>query len=512
MPMTALDLSQQIKEGKFTAIEATKSVLNQIKAAEKSINAYITVCEETALNRAVEIQQKLEAGDKTLLASPLAGVPMAIKDNICTKGIKTSCASKILGDFQPFYNGTVIERLKAAGVVIIGKTNMDEFAMGSTTETSYYGETKNPWDLGRVPGGSSGGSAAAVAAGEAVCALGSDTGGSIRQPAAYCGVTGLKPTYGMVSRYGLIAYASSLDQIGPIGRRVEDCAAIMEVISGWDELDGTSLPDIKSKGSFLQAVGCKADGSREKDFSGELRGIRIGIPETTLKKGVDEDVREALFTMAEQLKTQGAELCPVSMDFLDYVLPAYYIIAAAEASSNLSRFDGVRYGYRATEYEDLTQMYERTRGQGFGREVKKRILLGTFALSAGYYDAYYKKALQAKAVIKEAFDRLFQGCDCLLLPAAPSTAPKLGESLTDPLKMYLSDIFTVSANLAGLPALSLPSGFDRQGMPIGTQIIGPALGDRLVLKVGHSFQKITDYHQKSPGIKEDKQAQGKGEQ
>ncbi|MGN1414661.1 MAG: Asp-tRNA(Asn)/Glu-tRNA(Gln) amidotransferase subunit GatA [Anaerovoracaceae bacterium] len=487
--MTALQLGQAIKEKKITSVEAAEAVLTAIEESEPQLHAYITVCREEALDKAQAVDAALAAGDSGLLASPLAGVPIAIKDNICTKGIKTSCASKILGEFAPFYDATVMEKLEAAGAVVIGKTNMDEFAMGSTTETSAYGPTLNPWDAGRVPGGSSGGSAAAVGARAAVCALGSDTGGSIRQPAAYCGVTGFKPTYGTVSRYGLIAYASSLDQIGPIAKDVKDCAALMDIISGYDEMDGTSLPQEMQHTGYLGAL------------TGDISGMRIGIPTEAIEKGLEPDVKQAILDMGQTLKELGAEVEEISLPFLDYVIPTYYIIAAAEASSNLSRFDGVRYGFRAEGYEDLTEMYSKTRSQGFGEEVKKRILLGTFVLSSGYYDAYYKKALQVKAIIKQEFDKIFSKYDAILLPAAPATAPKLGESLADPLKMYLSDIFTVSVNIAGLPGLSVPSGFDQAGMPVGTQIIGPALGDADVLNIGYAFQQATEYHKAAPSGK-----------
>lgn len=484
--MTALQLGQAIREKKTTSTEAVSAVLAAIEEKEPQTHAYITICREEAFAKASEVDAALAAGDEGLLASPLAGVPIAIKDNICTKDIKTSCASKILGDFAPFYDATVIEKLEKAGAVMIGKTNMDEFAMGSTTETSAYGPTLNPWDAGRVPGGSSGGSAAAVGARAAVCALGSDTGGSIRQPAAYCGVTGFKPTYGTVSRYGLIAYASSLDQIGPIAKDVKDCAALMDIISGHDEMDGTSLPQEMQPAGYLNAM------------NGKITGMRIGIPKEAVEKGLEPDVKKAILDMGRTLQNLGAEVEEISLPFLDYVIPTYYIIAAAEASSNLSRFDGVRYGFRAEGYEDLTEMYSKTRSQGFGEEVKKRILLGTFVLSSGYYDAYYKKALQVKAIIKQEFDKIFSRFDAILLPAAPSTAPKLGESLADSLKMYLSDIFTVSVNIAGLPGLSVPSGFDREGMPVGIQIIGPALGDVNVLNIGYAFQQATDWHKASP--------------
>lgn len=511
--MTALQLGQAIKEKKITSVEAAEAVLTAIKESEPQLHAYITVCREEALAKAQAVDAALAAGDSDLLASPLAGVPVAIKDNICTKGIKTSCASKILGDFAPFYDATVMEKLEAAGAVVIGKTNMDEFAMGSTTETSAYGPTLNPWDAGRVPGGSSGGSAAAVGARAAVCALGSDTGGSIRQPAAYCGVTGFKPTYGTVSRYGLIAYASSLDQIGPIAKDVKDCAALMDIISGHDEMDGTSLPQEMQQQAADRKGGCadseggcddrkgKCSAGYLASLTGDISGMRIGIPMEAIEKGLEPDVKQAILEMGKTLKGLGAEVEEISLPFLDYVIPTYYIIAAAEASSNLSRFDGVRYGFRAEGYEDLTEMYSKTRSQGFGEEVKKRILLGTFVLSSGYYDAYYKKALQVKAIIKQEFDKIFSKFDAILLPAAPATAPKLGESLADPLKMYLSDIFTVSVNIAGLPGLSVPSGFDQAGMPVGTQIIGPALGDADVLNIGYAFQQATEYHKAAPNGK-----------
>jgi aspartyl-tRNA(Asn)/glutamyl-tRNA(Gln) amidotransferase subunit A len=369
-------------------------------------------------------------------------------------------------------------------MVIIGKTNMDEFAMGSTTETSFYGAAKNPWDLTRVPGGSSGGSAAAVASGEAVCALGSDTGGSIRQPSSYCGVTGMKPTYGTVSRYGLIAYASSLDQIGPICRDADDCAALIDAISGKDVHDGTSLDF--SFGGLLDKI------------DGGVKGMKIGIPAECFGDGLDSDVSRSVLAVAETLKGLGAEAEYFSMPSVKYAVPSYYIVACAEASSNLSRFDGVKYGYRAAEYEDVASLHINSRTEGFGKEVRRRILLGTFVLSTGYYDAYYKKALQVKAVIKNAFDEAFGKYDLILSPVAPTTAPKLGESLSDPLKMYLSDIYTVSVNLAGLPGISVPCGFDKAGMPIGAQLIGQRLDDAKILRAAHAFQSVTDYHKKTP--------------
>ena len=409
---------------------------------------------------------------------------MGLKDNICTKGIKTSCASKILGDFAPPYDATLVQRLRAAGGVLLGKLNMDEFAMGSTSETSFYGPVRNPWDLTRVPGGSSGGAAAAVAAGECWYAVGSDTGGSIRQPAAYCGVTGMKPTYGTVSRYGLVAYASSLDQMGPIARTAADCAAVLDLIMGRDRRDGTSL-EVESGGLLA-------------GLTGDVRGMKIGLPADCFGEGLEPEVRACVLAAADVLRARGAQVEEFALPIMRYVVPAYYMIAAAEASSNLSRFDGVKYGWRAEGYEDLTDLYSKTRTEGFGSEVKRRILLGAFVLSAGYYDAYYKKALQVKAVIKRAYDEAFEKYDLLLTPVAPSTAPRLGESLDDPLKMYLSDIYTVPLNLAGLPGLSMPCGFDGGGMPIGAQLIGPALGEAKVLGAAHAFQLDTDYHTKMP--------------
>ena len=478
--MTALELGAKIKSGEIKVAEATRAVLDEIKKKDGDINAYITETEEYALKRAEEVQALIDAGE--LKDSPLAGVPVAVKDNISTKGIKTTCASKILGDFKPPYNATVIDKLNAAGAVIIGKVNMDEFAMGSTGETSFYGATKNPWNHEHVTGGSSSGAAAAVAACEAPYSLGSDTGGSIRQPASFCGVTGMKPTYGAVSRYGLIAYASSLDQIGPIAKDAADCAAILDVICGKDEMDGTSL-DVEHK-NYLESL------------TGDVSGLKIGIPTQCFGDGLNGEVKDAVLGVAETLKSNGAQVEEFDMPLIDYAVPTYYIIASAEASSNLSRFDGVKYGFRAAEFDDLTDLYMRTRSEGFGEEVKRRIMLGTFALSTGYYDAYYKKALQVKALIKKAFDEAYEKYDVILFPAAPTTAPKLGQSLSDPLKMYLSDIYTVSVNLAGLPGISVPCGFDKDGMPIGAQLVGAPLRDDVILNAAYAYQQITDYHKK----------------
>ena len=477
--LTALELGAAIKGGEVSVKEAVQAALDQISAQDDKLNAFITVTGRRALDRA----EKLQAGVRDA-ESPLYGVPMALKDNICTKGIRTTCASKILGDFAPPYDATAAERLERAGAVSLGKLNMDEFAMGSTSETSFYGPTRNPWALDRVPGGSSGCAAEAVAAGMGWYAVGSDTGGSIRQPASYCGVTGMKPTYGAVSRYGLIAYASSLDQIGPLCRDAADCAAVLDALMGRDPRDGTSLDG---------GYGCLL-----AELSGDIRGMKIGLPVDCYGEGLDGEVKAAVLAAACVLKDRGAEIVELSFPVMEYVVPAYYIIAAAEASSNLSRFDGVKYGWRAAEYDGLTDLYRKTRTQGFGAEVKRRILLGTFVLSSGYYDAYYKKALQVKAVVKEAFDQAFQRCGLLLTPVAPATAPRLGESLSDPLQMYLSDIYTVSVNLAGLPGLSMPCGFDSKGLPIGAQLVGPHFGEGKLLNAAHAFQQDTGYHKRAP--------------
>ena len=477
--LTALELGAAIRKGEVSVVEATQAALDAIRERDGALNIFITVEGERALARAEQLQKGVKDA-----VSPLYGVPMGVKDNICTKGVKTSCASKILGDFKPPYDATVVEKLAAAGAVGLGKLNLDEFAMGSTTETSFYGPTRNPWDLERAPGGSSGGAAAAVAAGLGWYAIGSDTGGSIRQPASYCGVTGMKPTYGTVSRYGLIAYASSLDQIGPLCRDAADCAAVLDVLQGRDKRDGTSLDG--EYGHLLDGL------------TGDVKGMKIGIPADCFGDGLDGQVRKAVLAVADVLRARGAEVVELSFPVMEYVVPTYYIIAAAEASSNLSRFDGVKYGWRAEGYEDLTDLYNKTRTQGFGLEVKRRILLGTFVLSTGYYDAYYRKALQVKAVIKSAFDEAFTRCDMLLTPVAPTTAPKIGESLRDPLKMYLSDIYTVSVNLAGLPGLSMPCGFDDKGLPIGAQLIGPHFGEGRLLNAAHAFQRDTDYHKQMP--------------
>jgi len=474
--MTASRIGQGIGSGEFTAVDALEAFLERIDQKEKDLRCYVTIDREKALAEAKAVQEQIE---KRTLKGPLAGVPVAIKDNMCTEGLLTTCSSKILANFTPRYTAEAVKRLKDAGAVIIGKTNMDEFAMGSTTETSAFGETKNPWDRTRVPGGSSGGSCAAVAAGECAYALGSDTGGSIRQPSGYCGVTGMKPTYGTVSRYGLIAYGSSLDQIGPIARDVSDCAAILETIAAWDPKDSTSMKreDWGADYRFTEAL------------VDDVKGLKVGIPEEYIGEGTSAGVREAILAMGETLKEKGAEVSRFSLKYTKYSIPAYYLIADAEASSNLARFDGSKYGYRTESFDGLHNMYKKSRSEGFGPEVKRRIMLGSFVLSSGYYDAYYIKALKTKALIKQAFDDAFTKYDVLLAPIAPTTAPKLGESLKDPMKMYLSDICTVSANLAGLPGISLPCGFDQEGMPIGAQLLGNCFAEKTILRAAYSYEK-----------------------
>ena len=484
LQLTALQLGAAIKRGEVSPVQAVRAALERVEET-RDHNAFVSLAAEAALERAERVGGRIAAGE---LTSPLAGVPLGLKDNICTRNVPTTCASKILMGFVPPYDATLVERLEALGAISLGKLNMDEFAMGSTTETSVYGPTRNPWDPERVPGGSSGGAAAAVAARSCWYAVGSDTGGSIRQPAAFCGVTGMKPTYGAVSRYGLIAYASSLDQMGPLCRDAADCAAVLDAVMGRDPRDGTSL-DVPA-GNLLAGL------------TGDVRGMKIGIPTSCFGDGLDPRVRGAVLAVADVLQARGAQVVEFAFPVMEYVVPTYYIIAAAEASSNLSRFDGVKYGWRAEGYSDLADLYERTRTEGFGAEAKRRILLGAFVLSSGYYDAYYKKALQVKGLIKKAFDEAFARCDVMLTPVAPATAPRLGESLSDPLQMYLSDVYTVSVNLAGLPGLSMPCGFDDHGLPIGAQLIGPALGEGRVLNAAHAFQLDTDCHTKLPAGKE----------
>lgn len=469
---SAVELSAAIREGRVTATDAMEAVLARIDAREKDINAYVTIDREQAMRAAAEAQAKIEKGELTGL---LAGVPVAVKDNICTQDLLTTCASKMLAHFVPTFSAEAVVSLEKAGAVIIGKTNMDEFAMGSTTETSAYGETRNPWNTAHVPGGSSGGSAAAVAAGECFFALGSDTGGSIRQPASFCGVVGLKPTYGTVSRYGLIAYGSSLDQIGPLTKNVADCAAVLELIASHDSKDSTSVR--REDTDFTSAL------------VDDVSGMKIGIPRDYLGEGLDAEVKEAVLAAAKVLEKKGAVVEMFDLSLVEYAIPAYYTIASAEASSNLERFDGVKYGHRTDACEGLHNMYKKTRSEGFGAEVKRRIMLGSFVLSSGYYDAYYLKALKVKAMIRKAFDDAFAKYDLILGPVAPTTAPKLGESLSDPLKMYLGDIYTISVNLAGLPGISVPCGTDSGGLPIGLQLIADSFQEKKLIQAAYTYEQ-----------------------
>lgn len=473
--LTAVQLGKKIKEREISVSEAVQAALLQIENVEKHIGSYVSIEEEAALEQARKIQQRIDKGELTGI---LAGVPMAVKDNMCTAGIRTTCSSKILENFIPTYTAEAVRNLENAGAVILGKTNMDEFAMGSTTETSAWGATRNPWNPEHVPGGSSGGSCAAVAAEECFYALGSDTGGSIRQPSAFCGVTGLKPTYGTVSRYGLIAYGSSLDQIGPVAKDVTDCAAILEEITSYDKKDSTSLK--RKDRDFMSAL---------KD---DVKGMRIGIPKDYLGDGLEEEVKAAVLAAAKTLEEKGAEVEMFDLALVEYAIPAYYVIACAEASSNLARFDGVKYGYRAGEYEGLHDMYKKSRSQGFGPEVKRRIMLGSFVLSSGYYDAYYLKALRTKALIKQEFDKAFARYDVILGPAAPTTAPKIGSSLKEPLKMYLGDIYTVAVNLAGLPGITLSCGLDSKGLPIGLQLIGDCFQEKKIIQTAYAFEQTRE--------------------
>ena len=473
--LTAVSLGKKIKEKEISVREALDAVFAQIDQTEGRYHAYVTLDKEGAYKQADAVQEKIDKGE---LTGALAGVPVAIKDNMCTKGLLTTCSSKILENYIPTYTASAVQNLTDAGCVIIGKTNMDEFAMGSTTETSYYGVTRNPHNPDHVPGGSSGGSAAAVALNECFFALGSDTGGSIRQPSAFCGITGMKPTYGTVSRYGLIAYGSSLDQIGPMTKNVTDCAAVLETIASYDKKDSTSMK------------------REEYDFTSALvrdvKGLRIGLPKDYFGDGLDSEVKAAIFKAAETFKRMGAIVEEFDLGLVQYAIPAYYIIASAEASSNLERFDGVKYGYRTKEYSDLHSMYKKTRSEGFGSEVKRRIMLGSFVLSSGYYDAYYLKALKTKALIKQEFDKAFEKYDIILAPAAPTTAPLLGSSLQDPIKMYLSDIYTISANLAGIPGLSIPCGKDNKGLPIGMQLLGGCFQEKTLLRAGFAYEKARE--------------------
>jgi len=477
--LTIHELQDMLKKGDATAQAVTESVLGRIQAVEEKVKAYITVTGEVARVQAAEADKRTKAKAGV---SPLNGIPIAVKDNMCTDGIRTTCASKILGNFIPPYDATVVKNLKQSGSVICGKPNMDEFAMGSSTENSGFFITRNPWDLERIPGGSSGGSAAAVAAGECIAALGSDTGGSIRQPAACCGVVGLKPTYGRVSRYGLVAFASSLDQIGPITKDVTDAAILMNVIAGHDPKDSTSadiaVPDFTA--------------SLKKD----VKGMKIGIPKEYFIDGMDPEVDRAVRDAVKTLEGLGATVKEVTLPHTAYAVATYYILATSEASSNLARYDGVKYGVRAEGAKDLLDMYMKSRSRGFGPEVKRRIMLGTYALSAGYYDAYYKKGQQARTLIKRDFDEAFKTVDVIATPTAPTAAFKIGEKSSDPLQMYLSDIFTISVNLAGIPGISIPCGFTKNNLPIGLQLLGRHFDEESIIRASFAYEQATEWHKK----------------
>lgn len=475
-------LGELLHKREITSVEVTESALERIKEVENKIHAYITLTPELALEQAKEADRRLQRGE----GGPLTGIPMSIKDVICTEGICTTCGSYILKDFVPIYDATVVRKLKEAGAIFLGKANMDEFAMGSSTENSAFNPTRNPWHLDYIPGGSSGGSAAAVAADECIASLGSDTGGSIRQPAAHCGVVGLRPTYGAVSRYGLIAFASSLDQIGPLTKDVTDCALVLNAIRGHDPLDSTSAP--RSPVDYTKAL-----------VRG-IKGIKIGIPKEYLGPGLSPDVGKTVRNVIGILSDLGAEIKDMSLPHTEYAVASYYIIAPAEASSNLARYDGVKYGYRDAEAKELLDMYAKTRSKGFGPEVKRRIMLGTYALSSGYYEAYYKKASQVRTLIIEDFRRGFDRCDVILTPVAPTPAFKIGEKLSDPLQMYLTDIFTVPASLAGLPGISIPCGLSTEGLPIGVQLLGNHFMEEKLLQVAYNFELVTDFHTQKPPL------------
>jgi aspartyl-tRNA(Asn)/glutamyl-tRNA(Gln) amidotransferase subunit A len=487
MNLTALTLeeaSEKLRRREISSTDLTEAVFQRIAAVDGKVRAYLTLARESALAQAKKADEMLKGNQ---VASPLLGIPIAIKDNFLTRGLRTTCASKILGDFVPPYDATAVWKLRAAGAVITGKTNLDEFAMGSSAENSAFFPTRNPWDLERIPGGSSGGSAAAVTADECIAALGTDTGGSIRQPAACCGVVGLKPTYGRVSRYGIIAFASSMDQVGPLTKSVKDSALLLQAIAGHDPADSTSadraVPDYASR------------------WSGDTKNLRIGIPREYFISGMQPEVDQALHSAIRELEKNGAAIEEISLPHTEYAVAVYYIVATAEASSNLARYDGMRFGFRA-DAKDLTETFRISRDEGFGAEVKRRIMLGTYVLSAGYYDAYYLKAQRVRTLIRNDFEEAFRRADVIVTPTSPTTAFKLGEKTQDPLQMYLSDIYTISANLAGLPALSLPCGFDRQGMPIGMQIIGKRFDESTVLRVAHAYEQATEWHLRKPRMED----------
>ena len=477
--LTVHELQEKLKNKEITINEILKAYLDRINDKEKDVQAFVTILEEDAKNKAKEIQQKIDNGEEK---NSLAGIPIGIKDNICTEGIKTTCSSKMLENFISPYDATVMEKLKEQNIINLGKLNMDEFAMGGSTEHSYFKVTKNPWNLNKVPGGSSGGSAAAVAANLVPWALGSDTGGSIRQPASFCGVVGLKPTYGLVSRYGLVAFASSLDQIGPITKDVKDSAILLNIIAGKDPKDATSVD--KEKKDYVKAL------------KNNVKGLRIGVPKEFFKEGINEEVKQALEEAIEKYKELGAKVEEFSLDIAKYSLATYYIIACAEASSNLGRFDGIRYTYRTNEFKDLKDLYKKTRSEGFGKEVKRRIILGTYVLSSGYYDAYYKKAQKVRTLVMNEFNKAFEKYDVILTPTSPTVAFDIGSKTNNPLEMYLADICTVSVNIAGLPGISIPCKVDKEGMPIGMQLIGNKFSEETILNAAYTYEQSIKFSEK----------------
>ena len=481
--LTIHELSEKIKNKEVKVVDLVNEIYERIEKVEPKVNAFISFCKEDALARAIEVQEKIDKGE---LTSPIAGIPIAIKDNICKKNTKTTCASKMLEDFVAPYSATVVEKLEAEGAIIIGKLNQDEFAMGSSTATSAFKKTCNPWDLEKVPGGSSGGSAASVSADMVIASLGSDTGGSIRQPAAFCSLVGLKPTYGLVSRYGLVAFASSLDQIGPFTKDVMDSAIMLNVLCGKDEKDTTSA-DMEKK-------------DYTKSLTGDIKGKKVGIPVSFIEKGLNEDIKIAFDNAVKEIEKLGATAVEINLDYAKYALPVYYIIATAEASSNLARFDGIKYGHRTSEFKDLEELYRKSRTEGFGEEVKRRIMLGTYVLSSGYYDAYYNKALKVRTLICNDFNKAFNDVDVIMLPTVPSPAFKFGEKTANPLEMYLEDIFTVPVNIAGLPAVSIPGGFTKDKMPIGIQLIGKAFDEENLLNVAYTLEQNTPWKNEKPNI------------
>lgn len=482
--LSLAEIARKIKNKEVKIKDVLDSVYSRIDSVENNVGAYVTLTKDRAYKQAEVLQKRLDNGEDIGI---LGGVPIAIKDNMCIKDILTTCSSRMLENFVPPYTATVVENLESAGAIVLGKTNMDEFAMGSSTETSYVKKTKNPWDLSRVPGGSSGGSAAAVSADMAFASLGSDTGGSIRQPASLCSVVGLKPTYGTVSRYGLIAFASSLDQIGPFAKTVEDAAIMLNIIAGHDSLDTTSA-DIEYP-------------DYTKALVNDVNGLKIGIPTNFISEGLNDEVKRAFDKSIDVLKNLGAEVVEIALDYAKYSLATYYIIATAEASSNLGRYDGIKYGHRAEKFDDLIDLYRESRTEGFGPEVKRRIMLGTFVLSSGYYDAYYKRAQQVRTLIINDFKKAFDSVDVIMIPTTPHTAFKFGEKSSNPLEMYLEDIFTVPVNIAGLPGISIPGGFDSQGAPIGLQFISKAFDEKTLLKVAYTYEQNTEFHNKKPSVK-----------